>query len=485
MPSEQNLTDEELLELESLLRDDDIESARLSFWDFCRVISPDFYKPDREYLKELCDTLQGIYEGTIKRKDGKAYDKLRIELPPRHGKSRTMTNFSAWVLGVKNTEKIITASYNDDLAQDFSRHTRDIIMEEKNLAEQIVYSDIFSAKVKQGDASFKKWALEGQFFNYKGTGIGGSITGRGGSILIIDDPVKDAETAYNEAALEKIWLWYTGTFLSRAEEGAIQILCMTPWSKHDLGARLEEAEPGEWFVLSMPACSDGKMLCDEILSQGSYQSKKRVGDENIFAANYDLVRLDVKGRLYSGFQTYSELPTGTQANVCYCDTADEGNDYLCAIMGRRKGTDLYITDVYYTQDPQEVTEGELVRRLMDTATIDVEIESNNGGRAFARNVQRISGERGYRARIQWFHQSANKQARILTNASIVQQFVRFPVGWAALWPEFYNALMSYQREGKNKHDDAQDALTGFVEKFGPQSSRVGTPSSNIRAIAGI
>jgi predicted phage terminase large subunit-like protein len=478
--SKQSLTDEELIELESLVREEEIDGAKTSFWNFCRVISPDFYKPDREYLHELCDTLQGIYERSIIAQNGKPYTKIRVELPPRHGKSRTMTNFSAWVLGVKNTEKIITASYNDDLAQDFSRHTRDIIMEEKNLAEQITYSDIFTAKVKQGDASYKKWALEGQFFNYKGTGIGGSITGRGGSILIIDDPVKDAETAYNEAALEKIWLWYTGTYLSRAEEGAIQILCMTPWSKKDIGAKLEEAEPGEWLVLSMPACTSGKMLCPEILSRESYESKKRIADENIFSANYDLVRLDVKGRLYSGFKTYTEIPQGTTSNACYVDTADEGDDYLCAIMGRKKGLDLYVTGVYYTQEGQEVTEGELVTKLMETATMEVEIESNNGGRAFARNVQRIASERGYRASIRWFHQGANKQARILTNAAIAQQFVHFPVEWAVLWPDFYNALMTYQKEGKNKHDDAPDALTGLVEKFGSKTNMAAAPTVALR-----
>ena len=85
-----------------------------------------------------------------------------------HGKSRTLTNFSAWILGKKHSNKIITASFNDDLAQDFSRFTRDIIAEEKNVQEQFVFSDIFDAKIKKGDAALNKWALDGQFFNYKG-----------------------------------------------------------------------------------------------------------------------------------------------------------------------------------------------------------------------------------------------------------------------------------------------------------------------------
>lgn len=466
MPLKQSLTDSELIELESLILEESIEQARVSFWDYCLLTASDFYKPSRIHLKTLCNTLQGLYDGTILKQDGRPYTKLIIEMPPRFGKSRTLTNFSAWLLGVNNSEKIITASFNDDLAQDFSRHTRDIIGEEKNTPDQIVYSDIFAAKIKHGDASYKKWALEGQFFNYKGTGIGGSITGRGGSVLIIDDPVKDAETAYNPAALDKIWLWYTGTLVSRAEEGAIQIICMTPWAKGDLGARVQERQPGEWLKLSMPAIKDGVMLCDEILSRDSYNEKRSIGDENIFSANYDLVRLDVKGRLYSGFRTYKDLPEKTEGNVFYCDTADEGQDYLCAIMARKRGIELYITGVYYTKAPQEETERGLLEQLRDTGTNEGMIESNNGGRAFARNVQRLANESGYRCSIHWFHQSANKQSRILTNAAIVQQFVYFPEGWAAMWPDFYSALTNYQKEGKNKHDDAPDCLTGLVEKYG-------------------
>jgi len=389
-----------------------------------------------------------------------------MEVPPRHGKSRTLTNFSAWCLGLDQSNKVITASFNDDLAQDFSRHTRDIISDEKSSGSDLVFSDIFpGVSVKQGDASYKKWALAGVFFSYKGTGIGGSVTGRGGNILIVDDPVKDAEVAYNPAALEKIWLWYTGTFLSRAEEGAIQIICMTPWAKGDLSSRIMDIEPERWNRVTMPAYDGNNMLCDDLLSYERYKRLKKVGDEAIISANYDMVRMDIKGRLYTGFNTYEQLPDDTIADIAYCDTADEGRDFLCSIHGTQKGNYIYVTGVTYTQEPQEVTETLVLNTIKTANTKEITIESNNGGRAFARNIQRLLRDAGTQCHVQWFHQSKNKNARILTNASIVQEYLVFPKNWAILWPQFYNDMVNYQRQGKNAHDDAPDACTGIVEKY--------------------
>ena len=88
----------------------------------------------------------------------------------------------------------------------------------------------------------------------------------------------------------------------------------------------------------------------------------------------------------------------------------KGNDYLCAIMARKKGLGTLCTGVYYPRTGRKLTEGEL--QLMETGTMEVEIESNNGGRAFARNVQRIASERGYRASIRWFHQRVAINRRV-------------------------------------------------------------------------
>lgn len=83
------------------------------------------------------------------------------------------------MFGQNPSEKIITASYNDDVASDFSRYTRDEITKEKASMLDICYSDIFpDTRIKKGNASFEKWALEGQHFSYLGAGIGGSVTSK-------------------------------------------------------------------------------------------------------------------------------------------------------------------------------------------------------------------------------------------------------------------------------------------------------------------
>jgi predicted phage terminase large subunit-like protein len=67
--------------------------------------------------------------------------------------------------------------------------------------------------------------------------------------------------------------------------------------------------------------------------------------------------------------------------------------------------------------------------------------------------------------VEWFHQSGNKEARILSNSATVLHNIRMPRGWQQRWPEFYEHLVTYRRLFRaNRHDDAADALTGVVER---------------------
>lgn len=445
------------------------ELARRDFFFYCHLISPDFYKKDRGYLVEICNDLQAFYEGDD--------DVLVINIPPRHGKSRTAGLFVEWILGKNPNEKIMTGSYNETLSTTFSKTVRNDIQMEKGDKDKIIYSDIFpNTKIKRGDGAMNLWSLEGSYNNYLATAPGGTATGFGASLIIVDDLIKNSEEAYNENTLEKHWDWFTNTMLSRLEEGGKIIVIMTRWSSKDLAGRVLEyfSEIGMKIKhINMKALQDdGTMLCDDVLSRRSYDLKVAAMGKDIAEANYNQNPIDMKGRLYERFLTYDKIPcddTGTalfSSIKNYTDTADDGADYLCSICYGVYGKDIYILDVLYTKESMETTEEKTADLLFKNNTKKADIESNNGGKGFARSVKRILNEKYPENTIvvKWFHQRKNKQARILTNSPYVVNNVLFPKGWENKYPEFYKALFEYQREGKNKHDDAPDCLTGCVEK---------------------
>jgi predicted phage terminase large subunit-like protein len=146
----------------------------------------------------------------------------------------------------------------------------------------------------------------------------------------------------------------------------------------------------------------------------------------------------------------------------YTDTADVGDDYLCSLSYVVDADGyIYITDCVYTRESMEQTEGMVAEMLRRSETRQAWIESNNGGRGFARAVQQRVPE----VRIEWFHQSGNKEARILSNAPAVQHLLRFPVGWNQRWPELYQHLTTYRRTFRaNRWHDAADVVTGIIER---------------------
>ena len=163
-----------------------------------------------------------------------------------------------------------------------------------------------------------------------------------------------------------------------------------------------------------------------------------------------------------GFRTYSELPRDIVTKACYTDTADTGDDYLCSVA-YSVDTDgvIYVTDVVYSRESMEHTEPLVAAMLTHADTRHVYVESNNGGRGFARALQRLLP----RMRVEWFHQSGNKEARILSNSATVIHNIRMPEDWNLRWPEFYAHLTTYRRKFRaNRHDDAPDALTGIIER---------------------
>jgi predicted phage terminase large subunit-like protein len=284
----------------------------------------------------------------------------------------------------------------------------------------------------------------------------------GYNIGIIDDLIKNEYEANNNDVREKHWKFYTDTFLSRLEQDAIQIVVATRWHKEDLCGRLLENEPGEWYVHSRQAIERGEMLCPSMLSHEGYLGKKKLMGDEVFSANFHQIPIDAKGKLYQELRTYTDLPDGVVRN--YTDTADQGSDNLCSINYVVYNNEAFVVDVLYTRDGMEVTEPATAKMLAHDKVTQADIESNNGGRGFARAVERLSRDSGNTfTQFHWFHQSRNKQARIISASAWVQQHIYFPHNWRDRWPQFYKDVTTYQKSGRNKHDDAPDVLSGICE----------------------
>lgn len=442
-------------------------AAQRDFFTFANLMAPDFYKSERHFLVEFAESLEDFMDSED--------NVLIVNMPPRHGKSRTMSLFSSWLLGRDKSMKIMTGSYNEKLATQFAKNVRNTISTDKADENITVFSDVFpDVKVSRGDASMNLWSLEGGYSNYLATSPTGTATGFGARLIVIDDLIKNSMEALNDRVLEEQWDWFTNTMLSRLEGGANGgkvIIVMTRWSSKDLAGRALEKLPNQGYSvrhINLKALQDdGTMLNDEILSLDQYERLRQTLSPEIASANYQQEPIDLKGGLYQQFKTYEDAPEFVKI-WNYTDTADTGSDYHTSIVfGETRAKQAYILDVIHTQEPMSVTE-RIQAQQLDRYKVNVaRIERNNGGIGFERQVKTlVQGQTTFKG----FHQSNNKEARIYSNASWIQENVFYPSDWANRWPSYFKAMKTYQANGKNKHDDAPDATTGIAETLAKKTS---------------
>lgn len=415
--------------------------------------------------------------------------KLIVSVPPQHGKSVGATTLlPAYMLGIDPNMRIAIASYSGTLASKFNRRVQRII-------ESREYAEIFpETTIKCGTkpAGYIRTSDEVEIVGYKGelisVGREGSLTGNRVDCFILDDLYKDAMEAQSPVVRDNCWEWYTSVVRTRMHNTSRELIVFTRWHEDDLIGVLCRTEPcrelrsmedidavrpDEWLVLNFEALKSspptdidprgvGEALWPEQQSVELLEAKRRL-DPVRFEAMYQGHPSSREGLLYGdGFREYTMLPRDIVTRACYVDTADVGDDYLCAVA-YAVDTDgvIYVTDVVYSRDAMEHTEPLVAAMLVKEDVRRAYVESNNGGRGFARALQRLAP----RIRVEWFHQSGNKEARILSNSATVLHMMRMPEGWAVRWPEFYMHLTTYRRLFRaNRHDDAADVLTGIVER---------------------
>ncbi len=424
--------------------------------------------------------------------------RLIITMPPQHGKSvGASTLLPAYMLGLNPDMRIAIASYSSMLASKFNRRVQRIL-------ESREYGEIFpDTSIKQGGRppQYIRTADEVEIVGHDGgllsVGREGSLTGNRVDCFILDDLYKDALEANSPIVRDNCWEWYTSVVKTRMHNSSQELIVFTRWHEEDLIGLIRSLEPvvdmqswddvervGDgWLHLNLEAIktglpssldprTEGEALWPERQSVALLEQKRRL-DPIRFEAMYQGRPSSRGGQLYGeNFAEWDSLPDHIVRRTNYTDTADEGDDYLCSISYAVDADGLiYILDAVYSREPMEVTENLVSQMLIHSDVRSSAVESNNGGRGFARAVQRLAP----RVKVEWFHQSGNKQARILSHSATVLHLVRFPRGWAQRWPEMYAHLVSYRRDFvSNRWHDAADVLTGIVERESAGAQRSGS-----------
>lgn len=165
---------------------------------------------------------------------------LIIQVPFRHGKSDLVSRyFPAYFLGRTWSEylapDIVVASYSGLLAQTFSRFCMSVVESEQFNA---LYP---GAHIAKGRGSVQEWGLDGSVGNAVFVGLDGSVTGKGGNLIVVDDYCKNREDAYSKTMREKTWGQFSTDIMSRRHDPCIVCVCATPWHPDDLVGRIRES----------------------------------------------------------------------------------------------------------------------------------------------------------------------------------------------------------------------------------------------------
>jgi predicted phage terminase large subunit-like protein len=295
--------------------------------------------------------------------------------------------------------------------------------------------------------------------SYFGAGVGGTIIGFGATkVAITDDLFKSMEEAMSETIREKTWSWKQATHDSRMESGCAQIDIGTRWTRDDIIGKNTEDGIYEVQIIVPALDENGNSFCEAVMTTEEYLDKKSRMIEEIWSAEYMQNPIDIKGRLFENLKMFDDLDFVTKNSegaLAYIDVADEGSDFLCLVVAHIVGGSVYVTSALYSKANTDVTIPLCAEMLTRNKVKMCRVETNGMGAIFLKTLQKDVPS----VTLIGVSNHAAKETRIIMNAPFVLNKFYFH---NSLDPNYLLGLKSFQKEGRNKHDDAPDATTGLA-----------------------
>lgn len=430
-----------------------------------------YYQPRRNKIYWLVQKMQRLIDDEL--------DILSISMPPGTGKTTLGEFFISFVMGHYPNTPNLMSSHSGFMTRMFYDAVLNIIT-----SNEYCWSDVFPDMIFEGNNAKEETINLGRWQPFKTLTcrpIRGSLTGvtRCEGFLYVDDLVSGIEEALSIDRLDKLYGEYTTDLKSRKKKKAKEIHIATRWSVHDVIGRLErmyEGNPRAEFI-AVPDIDPktGKSNFDYDYDVGFdekyFHDMEMSMDDVSYRCLYKSDPIEREGILYhpTELQRYlGGLPDREPDSIlAICDTKDTGTDYNFLGVFYQYGDRYYLEDLVFKNiDPgtlDELNSDMLVKHHVQQA----QFESNKEGSRTANEVERLVREKGGRCHITKKYTTQNKETKIIVNSSWVKEHVIFKDITEYEPKSDYGVMMSflcsYTQLGKNKHDDAPDALAMFAQ----------------------
>lgn len=345
-----------------------------TYLDYLKDTLPRQWSKDAKHLRLIAEHLDMVERGEI--------DRLAIHMPPRHGKSESVTyRFPVRWLERNPQSNVLVTGYNERFARKFGRRCRNLAKERGIVGDDKTAADEW--ETKSGGLLMTR-------------GVGSPPTGTGFNLIVIDDPVRRREDAESETFREKAWDWYTDDLYQRLEPGGAIVLIMTLWHEDDIGARAVASEPGRWKVLKLPALAQeddllgrkpGEALWPERYDEEALQRIRGVMSQNEGLRSWEAVfqqnPTPREGSFFkvSNLKIVPEVPVGLREVRAWDIAATAGSGAYTA--GVRMGTTgdgiFYVTDVKRGQWATDERDKEMRQTAMlDGTRVKIRVPEDPG-----------------------------------------------------------------------------------------------------------
>ena len=444
--------------------------AYLRFIEWDREESKKFYPARKRALWPVVQSLQDLADDKL--------DLLAVSLPPGVGKTATAIFYLMWLAGRHPEKSIIGASHSAA----FMRGVYDECLRIIDVNGEYLWREAFP-QVPLVSTNAQNLLIDlgnpKRFTTLEFTSVGAGNAGkiRAEQLLYCDDLVDGIETALNVERLNKLWEQYKTDLTQRKIADCKELHLATRWSVHDVIGRLElqnEDNPRAKFI-AVPALNEN----DESnfayvgvpgFSTEAYHQQRDLLDDVSWRALYMNEPIEREGLLYqeNELRRFFDLPEGEPDGIfAVVDTKDRGNDYCVLPVAYQYGTDYYIADCICDNRLPEYIDPKITEILLQHKVKLCQFESNSAGGRVAEKIREELKKKGGITHITTKYTTANKETKIIVNSPFIKDHFLFrdksTYDKKSEYAEFIKLLCTYTIAGRNKHDDAPDALAMLAE----------------------